>query len=106
MTNVILADDEQVKTFMPHLDAMFSILPYKFKNNGPDKNKASLSSCMGLAYDQRYEKDTRTKYFAGQLTEEDVVIFLHFFKIESDTTDPMIAIQLFLQKYTSLRTME
>jgi hypothetical protein len=76
MTNDIMANAEGVKAVMSNLDAKFSIVPYKFTSEGPEKNKASPFSLMGIVYDQKYEKDMQTDYFAGQLTNEDVTTFL------------------------------
>jgi hypothetical protein len=40
----------------------------KFTEDGPDKNKARLFSCMGLSFENKYRKEISMDFFAGQLT--------------------------------------
>jgi hypothetical protein len=77
---------------MPNLDATFSILSYKFTTDVPVKNKARLFSCVCLSFENRYEKDAPTEFFAGQLTYEDMIMYLQLFKIATDTKDPIEAL--------------
>jgi hypothetical protein len=49
---------------------------------------------MGLSFDNKYKQNIPMGVFACQLIEEDVVQFLKLFKIESDTNDPIEALQL------------
>jgi hypothetical protein len=88
---------------LPNLDAKFSILPYKFTDDGPHKNKARLFFCMGLLFNKKYEPHVATDYYTDDLSEEDVKTFLNLFKIESNTKNPLDALQLYLQKYPSLK---
>ena len=106
LTNAIMADAEKAHEMIPNLDAKLSILPYKFTYDGPHEDKAQLFSCTGLTFDNKYTKNVPTNAYADQLTSEDVKFFLKLFKINSDTDDPLIALQLFLQKYQSLHTRE
>jgi hypothetical protein len=106
VTKAIVADAEALEEMLPNLDTKFSILPYKLIDDGPHKNKASLFSFMGISFDNKYEPHIATDYYADDLSEEDVKTFLDLFKIESNTKNPLDALQLYLQKYSSLKTRD
>jgi hypothetical protein len=92
MINATMTDAEGLMEIMPNLDTKFSILPYKFTDDGPDDDKSRLLSCMGLSFDNTYKPNIPMDFFARQLTEEEVVQFLKLFKIESDNNDPIEAL--------------
>jgi hypothetical protein len=61
---------------------------------------------MGFTFDGMYEKKAKVNQWADTITDDNVTGFLKLFKIECDTTDPIKAILLYLQKYKILYSKE
>jgi hypothetical protein len=91
---------------VPNLDAHISVLPYQVTAEGPSETRAQLFSKMGFTFDGTYEKNVKVNQWADAITDDNVTGFLKLFKIECDTTDPINAILLYLQKYKSLYSKE
>jgi hypothetical protein len=48
-------------------------------------------------------KDGHVPFYAGQMTQEDIKVFMSLFKIKGHADVAMQAIQLFLQKYSNMK---
>jgi hypothetical protein len=103
LTNAIIMDATNASETIPNLDAKFSFLPYKFCKDGPAPDKARLYSCMPLVHDGILHKDVPVPFYAGQMTQEDIRVFMSLFKIKGHADGAMQAIQLFLQKYSNMK---
>jgi hypothetical protein len=103
LTNAIIMDATSASETIPNLDAEFSFLPYKFCKDGPAPDKARLYSCMPFVHDGILHKDVPVPFYAGQMTQEDIRVFMSLFKIEGHADGAMQAIQLFLQKYSNMK---
>jgi hypothetical protein len=88
---------------IPNLDAKFSFLPYKFCKDGPAPYKTRLYSCKPFVYDGILHKDVPVPFYAGQMTQEDIRVFMSLFKIKGHADGAMQAIQLCLQKYSNMK---
>jgi hypothetical protein len=53
MHNDIMADAKGLREIMPNLETNLYMLMYKFTYEGPGDDKASLFSCMGLAFNTK-----------------------------------------------------
>jgi hypothetical protein len=67
---------------IPNLDAKFSFLPYKLCKDGPSPDKARLYSCIPFVHDDILHKDVPVPFYAGQMTREDIRVFMSLFKIK------------------------
>jgi hypothetical protein len=106
LTNTILCDTSKALAQVPNLDAQISVLPYQVTADGPSETRAQLFSNMGFTFDGTYEKNVKVNQWVDAITDENVNGFLKLFKIECDTTDPIKAILLYLQKYKTLNSKE
>jgi hypothetical protein len=103
LINAITMDATKASETIPNLDAKFSFLPYKFRDDGPAPDKSRLFSCMPFVHDSIIHKDVPVPFYAGQMTNEDIEEFLSLFKIKGYADGDMQAIQLFLQKYNHMK---
>jgi hypothetical protein len=105
LTNVIMMDASRASEIIPNLDAIFSFVPYKFYTDGPAPDKAQLFSCMLFGHDGIKRRNPPATFYAGQMTKEDIVVFMDVFKINGRLNGVMQALQLFLpqflQKYST-----
>jgi hypothetical protein len=106
LTNAILCDTSKALAQVPNLDAHISVLPYQITAEGPSETRTQLFSNMGFTFDRTYEKNVKVKQCADAITDDNVTGFLKLFKIECDTTDPIKAILLYLQKYKTMYSKE
>jgi hypothetical protein len=88
---------------IPNLDTKFSFLPYKFFKYGPAPDQAWLYSCMPFVHDGILHKDVPVTLYAGQMTQEDIRVFISLFKIEGHADGAMQAIQLIMKKYSNMK---
>jgi hypothetical protein len=102
LTNAILCDTSKALAQVPNLDAHISVLPYQVTAEGPSETRAQLFSNMGFTFDGTYDFFFKVNQWADAITDDNVTGFLKLFKIECDTTDPIKAILLYLQKYKTL----
>jgi hypothetical protein len=79
------------------------VRPHVHILNGPAPEKAPLYSCMPFAHYGILHKDVPVPLYAGQMIQEDIRVFMSLFKIEGHADGAMQAIQLFLQKYSSMK---
>jgi hypothetical protein len=70
--------------------------------DGPSETRAQLFSNMGFTFNGTYEKNAKVNQWVDAITDENITGFLNLFKIECDTTDPIKAILMYLQKYKTL----
>jgi hypothetical protein len=100
LTNAIMMDTNRALESIPNLDAKFSFLPYKFCADGPGTDKAQWYSSMKFVHGGKIWKNLPVPFWAGQMTEDDIGIFMKLFKIKCQTYGSLQPIQLFLQKYS------
>jgi hypothetical protein len=98
LTNAILCDTSKSLAQVPNLDKQTSLLPYQITMDSPSETRSQLFSNMGFTFDGKYKKNAKVNQWAGNITDDNVTSFLKLFKIECDTTDPIKAILLYLQK--------
>jgi hypothetical protein len=103
LTNEIMMDASRSMETIPNLDAKFSFLPYKFCADGPGPDKAQLYSCMKFFQGGKIYKKLTVPFWAGQITKEDIAKFMKLLKLKGQADGPLQAIQLFLQKYSTMR---
>jgi hypothetical protein len=97
-----MCDTSKALAQVPNLDAHIFVLPYQITAEGPSETRAQLFSNMGFTFDGTYEKNVKVKQWADAIADDIFTGFLKLFKIECDTTDPIKAILLYLQKYKTL----
>jgi hypothetical protein len=58
---------------------------------------------MPFVHDGILHKDVPVPFYAGQMTQEDIRVFMSLFKVEGHADGAMQAFQLFLQKYSNMK---
>jgi hypothetical protein len=95
LTNAIIMDATNASETIPNLNAEFSFFSYKFCKDGPAPDKARLYSCVPFVYYGILYKNVPVHFYAGQMTQEDIRVFMSLFKIKGRADGVMQAIQLF-----------
>jgi hypothetical protein len=103
LTNAIIIDATNASETIPNLDAKFSFLPYKFCKDGPAPDLTRLYSCTPFEHEGILHKDVHVPFYDGQMTQEDIRVFMPLFKIKGHAEGAMQALQLFFQKYSNMK---
>jgi hypothetical protein len=102
LTHTIMMDATKASENILNLDAKFSPLPYKLCDDGRALDKARLFSFMPFVHYGVIRKDLQVPFYSGQMTKDDIKVFMSLFKINGHADGSMQAIQLFLQKYSQM----
>jgi hypothetical protein len=88
---------------IPNLDATFSSLLYKFCDDGPASDIAQLFCCMSFVHAGVTHKNLSVPFYAGQMTKEDIMVFMGLSKIKGNKYGAMHAMRLLLHKYITMK---
>jgi hypothetical protein len=103
LKNAIMMYASKASETIPNLDAKFYFLPYKFCDDDPASARAELFYCMSFVHDGVTHKNLPVPFYAGQMTIEDIVVFMDLFNIKGHADGTMQAMRLFLQNYSTMR---
>jgi hypothetical protein len=102
LTNAIMMDALKASETIPNMDATF-FFHTSFVMMVHHLTEHNCFFCMSFVHDGITHKDLLVPFYAGQMTNEDIAVFMDLFKLKGQADGDIQVLLLFLQKYSTMR---